>query len=61
MRDAGVRMQVSAGDVLGSRFNKAVKVARRLMNEGIAEALVTDAHRPEHYANYRSARKKLKL
>lgn len=61
MRSAGVRMQVSAGDVLGSRFNKAVKVARRLINEGIADVLVSDAHRPEHYADFRAARKKLKL
>ena len=61
MRDAGVRMQVSAGDVLGSRFNKAVKVARRLMNEGIADVLVSDAHRPDQYADFLAARKKLKL
>ena len=61
MRDAGVRMQVSAGDVLGSRFNKAVKVARRLIAEGLADALVSDAHRPAHYADYRSARKKLHI
>ena len=61
MHDAGVRMQVSAGDVLGSRFNKAVRTARRLVSEGLADALVSDAHRPEHYADYRAARKKLKM
>ena len=61
MRNAGVRMQVSAGDVLQGRFNKASKVAKRLIEEGLADALVSDAHRPEHYAEYRKARKKLKL
>lgn len=61
MRAAGVRMQVSAGDVLGGPFNKAAKVAKRLIEEGLADALVSDAHRPEHYEDFRKARKKLKL
>ena len=61
MRSAGVRMQVSAGDVLQGRFNKGAKVAKRLIEEGLAEALVTDAHKPEHYAEYRKARKKLRM
>ena len=61
MRNAGVRMQVSAGDVLQGMFNKGAKAARRLIEEGLAESLVTDAHCPEHYDEYRKARKKLKL
>ena len=60
MRNAGVRMQVSAGDALGGMFNKGAKCARRLIDEGVAEALVTDAHCPEHYADYRKAAKKLR-
>ena len=59
MYDAGVRMQVSAVDVLGGPFDKAAKVARRLIKEGLADALVTDAHRPDHYEAYRKAKKKL--
>ena len=61
MHSAGIRMQVSAMDVLQGRFNKASKVAKRLIDEGLAEALVSDAHRPAHYAEYRKARKKLRL
>lgn len=59
MRQAGVRMQVSAGDLFGGFFNKASKVAKRLLEEGLADTLVSDAHRPEHYAAYRKALKKL--
>ena len=58
MKNAGVRMQVSAGDLLLGRFNKTAKTARRLLDEGLAEVLVTDAHCPEHYADFRKARKK---
>lgn len=61
MRDAGVRMQVSAGDALGGPFNKVAKVARRLIEEGLADVLVSDAHRPEDYSDFRKARKKLHL
>lgn len=61
MRDAGVRMQVSAGDLLQGRFNKGAKTARRLLEEGMAEVLVSDAHQPNHYENYRKARKKMRL
>ena len=61
IREAGVRMQVSAGDLLAGRFSKQAKTARRLLEEGLADALVTDAHRPSHYADYRKARKKLRL
>ena len=61
MYDAGIRMQVSADDVLLGMFNKTAKVAKRLIEEGLAYALVTDAHYPDHYADYRKARKKLQL
>lgn len=61
MREVGVQMQVSAGDVLGGPFNKGARVARRLITEGLAESLVSDAHRPEHYADFQSARRKLKM
>lgn len=61
MQQLGVRMQVSAGDVLKGMFNKASKVAKRLVNEGLAQDLVTDAHMPQHYDDYLKARKKLKL
>ena len=59
MRHAGVRMQVSAGDLLMGLFNKTAKTARRLLEEGLADELVTDAHAPEHYAEYRKACKKV--
>ena len=59
MRQEGIRMQVSAGDLLGGFFNKGAKVAKRLLKEGIADVLVTDAHSPEHYANYRKALSKI--
>ena len=61
MHDSGVRMQVSAGDVLQGRFSKAARVAKRLIEEGLADALVSDAHCPEHYERFRKARKKLRL
>ena len=61
MKSAGVRMQVSAGDLLQGPFNKGSKVARRLLDEGLADALVSDAHQPSHYADYRKARKKMRL
>lgn len=60
IRDAGVRMQVSAGDLFGGLFNKASKVAKRLLKEGIADALVSDAHTPQHYEIYRKAVTKIK-
>ena len=58
MRQTGVRMQVSAGDLLGGPFNKGAKVAKRLLREGLTNVVVSDAHRPEHYAEYQKALKK---
>lgn len=57
-RDMGCRMQVSAGDLLGGLFNKTRKCAKRIIEEGLCDALVSDAHRPEHYDDYRRARDK---
>ena len=59
IRQAGVKMQVSAGDLLGGFFNKGAKAAKRLVNEGLADAVVSDAHTPDHYADYRKAMKKI--
>ena len=55
MHDAGVRMQVSAGDLYGGLFNKGSRVAKRLLKEGLASTIVSDAHAPEHYQHYRKA------
>lgn len=50
--DAGCRLQVSAGDLMGSLFGKRRRSAARLMKEGLCNALVSDAHRPGHYEAY---------
>ena len=57
-RDMGCRMQVSAGDLMGGPFNKVRRCAKRIIDEGLCDALVSDAHRPEHYAEFRKARDK---
>ena len=57
-RDMGCRMQVSAGDLLGGPFNKVRRCAKRIIDEGLCDALVSDAHRPEHYLEFRKARAK---
>lgn len=60
MQETGVKMQVSAGDLLGGPFNKTARVARRLIKEGLADSIVTDAHRPEHYEDFKKATLKIK-
>lgn len=60
MREAGVRFQVSAGDLLLGRFNAVGKAARRIVKEGLCSALVSDAHEPAHYEAYAKAAKKVK-
>ena len=60
MREAGIRMQVSAGDLLGGFFNKAARTSKRLIKEGLADVVVSDAHRPEDYVDYRKATQKRK-
>lgn len=52
IREAGVRVQVSAGDLDGGIFNKVTKCAKWIMKEGLCDALVSDAHCPEHYKTY---------
>ena len=59
MRESGIRMQVSAGDLLLGRFNKVAKTVRRLLDDGLADVVVSDAHSPAHYAEYRKAIRKL--
>lgn len=58
MHESGVAMQVSAGDLLGGPFDRTARTARRLVREGLADSIVTDAHRPSHYDDYRKAIKK---
>ena len=53
--DMGCRMQVSAGDLFLGHFSKVAKCAKRLIKEGLCDALVSDAHKPEHYGAYRKA------
>ena len=60
MQSAGVRMQVSASDLLGGFFNKCARTAKRLLKEGVADVIVTDAHLPEHYEDFRKATLKIK-
>lgn len=56
--DMGCRMQVSAGDLFTGHFSKVSKCAKRLMKEGLCDALVSDAHKPEHYDEFRKALKR---
>lgn len=58
MQQFGVRMQVSASDLFGGLLNKQTKIAKRLLREGLANSLVSDAHLPSHYDFYRKAVKK---
>ena len=59
IKDAGCRIQVSAGDLLGGMFNKPAKCAKWIIKEGLCDALVTDAHCVDHYAEYEKAAKKI--
>lgn len=59
--DMGCRMQVSAGDLFLGHFDKMTKCAKRLIKEGLCNAIVSDAHEPAHYADYRKALKKFPL
>ena len=55
MKDMGCRFQVSAMDLFGGVFNAGAKCAKRLIKEGLCDALVSDAHNPGHYATYTKA------
>lgn len=59
IRECGVMMQVSAGDLLGGPFNKCARVAKRLVREGLADSIVTDAHVPHDYEDFRKATLKI--
>ena len=59
IRECGVKMQVSAGDLLGGLFNKCARAAKRLVREGLADSIVTDAHTPQDYEDFRKATLKI--
>lgn len=52
MKDMGCRIQVSAMDLFRGIFDAGSKCAKRLMKEGLCDALVSDAHNPAHYESY---------
>lgn len=62
MKDMGCRVQVSAGDLFHksglfsrSPLRHMAKCARRIIDEGLCDALVSDAHNPSHYDAFRRA------
>ena len=59
MKDMGCRIQVSAGDLFGGLFNAGAKCAKRIIDEGLCDALVSDAHCPGHYRDFERALKRL--
>lgn len=54
----GVQVQVSAMDLFGGPFNKVASCAKRIVKEGLCDQLVSDAHRPEDYAQFVKACRK---
>lgn len=52
IKEMGCRIQVSAGDAFGGMFNKQSKCVKRMLKEGLVDAIVSDAHCPEHYADF---------
>lgn len=59
MKDMGCRLQVSAGDLFGGMFNAGARCAKRIIDEGLCDALVSDAHCPAHYKDFEKALRKL--
>ena len=59
MKDMGCRLQVSAGDLFGGPFNAGSRCAKRIIDEGLCDALVSDAHCVAHYRDFAKALKKL--
>lgn len=59
MKDMGCRIQVSAGDLFGGMFNAGAKCAKKIIKEGLCDALVSDAHCVAHYEDFEKALKKL--
>lgn len=67
MRDMGCRLQVSAadlfaagkgGDAMGKLARPMAKCAKRLLKEGLCDAIVSDAHNPDHYQYFAKAQQK---
>lgn len=56
--DMGCRMQVSAPDLFRGPFDKVSRCARRIIREGLCDALVSDAHCPEDYRAFAKAQAK---
>lgn len=52
VKEMGCRIQVSAGDAFGGLFDKQAKCVKRMLKEGLVDAVVSDAHHPEHYAAF---------
>lgn len=52
IRNMGVRMQISACDLLGGFFDKTAKCAKWMLKEGLCDALVSDAHSVKDYQNF---------
>lgn len=52
IRSMGVRMQISACDLLGGFFDKTTKCAKWMLKEGLCDALVSDAHCVKDYQNF---------
>lgn len=52
LKDMGCRIQVSAMDLFGGMFNAGAKCAKRIIKEGLCDALVSDAHQPAHYDQF---------
>ncbi len=52
IRNMGVRMQISACDLLGGFFDKTTKCAKWMLKEGLCNALVSDAHCVKDYQNF---------
>ena len=58
LKEMGCRVQVSAGDLCGGHFDPVTKAAKRILAEGLADILVSDAHCVEDYDDYVWARQK---
>lgn len=57
--DAGCTLQISAMDLDKGFLNKPAKVAKRMVKEELGAALVSDAHRAEHYQVFQKIASKL--
>ena len=53
--DMDCRIQVSAGDLFDGFFSPVSRCAKRIIKEELCDALVSDAHRPEHYEQFGKA------